>query len=149
MTVSSVESNKDTNVEVNTTTPENNNSEKETNTGSLNGREVEAKEHEKNAQEKIVEYAKDCIKASAVIGGATASAAPIVPVAAAAVIIIDGSKKLVEACQEYNEAKRIENEAKGLDIFGNPLKIESDNSVSSNENNCDRENDRDSWDREY
>lgn len=43
--------------------------------------------------------------------------------AAAAVIIIDGSKKLVEACQEYNEAKRIENEAKGLDIFGNHSKL--------------------------
>lgn len=107
-------------------------SEQEQQTGEINGREVEIQQHRDNAVEHLKEYIASPIQAAAqIITNPT-----YVGVTEAGKTIAEGQHHLIDACKEYNESVRIQNEEKGLDMFSNPL----DN---------DSENDRDSWDREY
>jgi len=108
------------------------NSVEEKQTGSLNGREVEIQEHKENAKECLKDYLLAPVEAAAhVIVNPN-----YIGVVEAVKIIAENHQNLIEACKEYNEAKRIENEEKGLDPFYNPL-------------DSGHENDRDSWDRDY
>ena len=150
MSVSSVDSNTDTNIEASTATPENNNPEKETSAGNLNGREVEAKEHEKNDKDNkeevkqhidnAIDHLKDYALAPIEAAAQLISNPNAIGLMESGKIIGNNYNHLIESAKEYNEAKRIENEAKGLDIFGNPLKIEKESNESCADNNYDREN---------
>lgn len=131
-----------------TSSTENHSTEPESEKGNLNGREVEAQQHMDNAKENFIEYAKDCIKASVPAGAAITQGA-LLPAVVATVIIVDGIPKFIEGCREYEEAVTIRNAEKGLDKFWNPLKVEKEAGGSDSNIECDRENDRDSWDREY
>ena len=104
------------------------NLEQEKQTGDLNGREVEIQQHMDSAKEHIKDFVLAPVEAAAhVITNPT-----YIGIAEATKIIVENHHNLIDACKEYNEAKRIENEENGLDRFYNPL-----------------ENDRDSWDRDY
>ncbi len=102
-------------------------SEPEKQVGDLNGREVEVQEHKENAKEHLGEFVKESIQAGLVV-----AAHPGVGLIVAPKMIYDASNHLIEGCKEYNEAKRIENEAQEQSSSG-----------------LDHEPDRDSWDREY
>lgn len=102
-------------------------SEPEKQIGDLDGREVEVKEHKENAKEHLGEFVKGSIEAGLVL-----AAHPGVGLIIAPKMINDASNHLVEACKEYNEAKRIENEGKEQSSSG-----------------LDHEPDCDSWDKEY
>jgi len=110
-----------------------NGSDEEKATGDLNGREVEIQQHKEKANEKITDFVKESIIAGYTAGGAIAAGA-VAGAIVVPIVIYDASKKLIEACKEYEEAVILENEAMGLDKFGNSI---------------DNENDRDSWDRDY
>lgn len=95
--------------------------------GDLNGREVEVQEHKENAKNHLGEFVKESIQAGLVV-----AAHPAVGLIVAPKMINDASNHLIEACKEYNEATRIENEGQEQSSSG-----------------LDHEPDRDSWDREY
>lgn len=101
--------------------------EQEKSTGNLNGREVEVKEHKENAKEHMGEFIRESIQA-----GVTIVACPPVGLITAPKTIASASNHLIDGCKEYNEAKRIEREA-----------------ASSSCSESTKENDRDSWDKEY
>ena len=129
---------------VNSETQKNEISNDEPEKGDLNGREVEIQNHKDNAKNSIKEFGKDCIK-----GAAALSSGAALPAAAGVIVIIDGSQKLITACEEYGKAVELENLERGLDKFGNPIRKEIEIEGSYDVNNYERENDRDSWDCEY
>lgn len=100
--------------------------EPEKETGNLNGREIEVKEHEESAKEHLGEFVKESIEAGLVV-----AAHPGVGLIVAPQMVKSASNHLIEACKEYNEAKRLERE--GEEQSSGP----------------DHGNDRDSWDKEY
>lgn len=101
--------------------------EPEKETGDLNGREVEVKEHKDNAKEHLGEFVKESIEAGLVV-----AAHPGVGLIVAPKMIKSASNHLIEACKEYNEAKRLENEGQEQSSSG-----------------TEHEPNRDSWDKEY
>ncbi len=115
--------------------------EQENQIGDLNGREVKIQEHKDRANEHFRDFFISPIEAAANV---IVNLSPT-GVMNAVKVISENHHHLIDGCAERNEAHRLENEAKGLDMFYNP--IETEKAYESNE--CDHENDRDNWDRDF
>jgi hypothetical protein len=91
---------------------QNNEISEEKEKGDLNGREVEIKEHMDDFEKNMKEFLMDNIEVVLSTGEAVLKA------------IVCSPGKLIKGCESYEKAVELENAAKGLDKFGNPLRHE-------------------------